>query len=111
MITIANINNGFSATFTRISGSLFCDVYLEDKEYKVLRRQSLLGGLNVCLENTILEPNQKYFVRFFTINNGLKSPDTDFFEFIPAPLVDDGLLFPDGSGVLLFPDGFKLLLQ
>jgi len=111
MITVAPINNGFNAIFTRVIGGLLCNIYLEDKEYIVLRNQPLHPGLNVSFSNTILQPNQKYFVRFFTRNNGINSTLTDFFEFIPTPLVDDGLLFEDGSGVLLFEDNFRLLIE
>lgn len=105
MIIVEGASKGFTAIFTRIIGALFADVYLEDKQYKVIRRQGFATGLSVALSDSILTTGQAYFVRFYTVNNGLKSPDTEFFSFIP---VESFLLSEDGS-FLLNEDGGKII--
>ena len=110
MIIVTGSSNGFEATFNQISGSLFAEVYLEDKEYKIIRRHSFLSGLTVCLNEPIITNEQIYFVRFFTSNEGIDSAFTEFFRFIPT-VTFDKLILEDGGGFLLLESGDFLILE
>lgn len=110
MITVNGSVNGFEATFTQITGNLFADIFLEDKEFKVIRSHPFDPGLVVCINDSLLANGQKYFVRFFTSNEGIDSAPTDFFEFTPTPIIDK-LILEDGSGFLLLESGDFLILE
>ena len=110
MITVTGSTNGFEATFNQISGNLFANIFLEDKEFPVIRRNGFAPGLTVCINNSLLTNGQLYFVRFFTSNEGIDSAPTDFFEFTPTPVIDK-LILEDGSGFLLLETGDFLVLE
>ena len=83
--TTLNIDSGISSTFIKIQGQLWIEIYLEDQVFKIKEDQTQVSGNNGTYRNTnYLENGRKYFARYYTISEDIKSQKTDFIEFTPA---------------------------